>query len=275
MGKVEKMRIGIFYLDGVEIEEAAKELISFFRKRNVEILANEELKKAKHGEDMIIVSLGGDGTFLKASHIGIEIDVPVIGVNLGNLGFLTDVEARDLFDAAEELLKGHFFIDKRSILKCTVVSESSEEKSFYAVNDFILMRYLNSKLLHSEVFIDGVGAGKFRSDGLIVATPTGSTAYALSLNGPIITPLSPVYELVFIAPHKLSARPVVFSDKNTLSLRILSKDPVSFQRDGEELLRLKMFDRLIFKNAEKQLSVAHLKKKNFFDVLNKKFGWGK
>ncbi len=268
------MKIGIFYLDGVEIEEATKELVSFFKKRDVEVLVNDELKNAKHNEDMIIVSLGGDGTFLKASRVGIEIGVPIIGVNLGNLGFLTDVEARDLFDAAEELLKGHFFIDKRAILMCTVISEGSEEKAFYAVNDFILMRYLHGKLLHSEVFINGVNAGKFRSDGLVVATPTGSTAYALSLGGPVITPFSSVYELVFIAPHKLSARPVILSNKDVLSLRILSKDPVSFQRDGEEALRLKIFDRLVFRSAEKQLSVAHLKKKNFFSVLNKKFGWG-
>jgi len=269
------MRIGIFYLDGTEISEIAEELVNFFKKKHIEVLVNNQLKSAEHREDTIIVSLGGDGTFLRASRLGIEIDAPVLGINLGNLGFLTDVEARDLFDAAEELLNEHFFIEKRSILKCTVVSEGAEEKILFAVNDFTLARSLHGKILFTEIFVNGMNTGKFRSDGLVVSTPTGSTAYALSLGGPIITPLSAVYELVFIAPHKLSARPVVFSDADRLSLRILSKDSISLQQDGEELLKLKMFDRITFEKAEKQLSVVHLKKKNFFDILNRKFGWGK
>ena len=268
------MKIGIFYLDGVEIKERAEKLTNFFRKRNIKVFLNEELRSTKPDKDTVIVSLGGDGTFLKASHLGIEMDVPVFGINLGNLGFLTDVEAKDVFNAVEELLKGDFFIEKRAVLKGLRFGEGGKEDTFFAVNDFVLMRSIRERMMFAEIFVNGIRAGKFRSDGIVIATPTGSTAYALSLGAPIITPSASVYELVFIAPHKLSARPVIFSGEDHLSLRILSKEPISFQRDGEEVLKLKMFDRVTFEKAKRELCVVHLKKKNFFDVLNKKFGWG-
>ncbi len=268
------MKIGIFYLDGVEIKETADELANFFRKRNIKVFINEKLRSAKPDKDTVIISLGGDGTFLKASHLGIETGVPVLGINLGNLGFLTDVEARDVFSAAEELLKGDFFIEKRAILKGLSLGEGRKEDTFFAVNDFVLVRSIRERMMFAEVFVNGMRAGKFRSDGIVIATPTGSTAYALSLGAPIITPSALVYELVFIAPHKLSARPVIFSGEDQLSLRILSKEPISFQRDGEEVLKLKMFDRVVFEKADCELCIVHLKKKNFFNVLNKKFGWG-
>ncbi|RLD19937.1 MAG: hypothetical protein DRI33_02200 [Caldiserica bacterium] len=274
MGKDGKMKIGIFYLDGVKIKKTAEELANFFRKRNIKVFINEKLRSAKPDKDSVIISLGGDGTFLKASHLGIEMNVPVLGINLGNLGFLTDVEARDVFNATDELLKGNFFIEKRAVLKGLKLGEGGKEDTFFAVNDFVLVRSIRERMMFAEIFVNGMRAGKFRSDGIVIATPTGSTAYALSLGAPIITPSASVYELVFIAPHKLSARPIIFSGEDHLSLRILSKEPVSFQRDGEEIFKLKMFDRVTFEKANRELRVVHLKKKNFFDVLNKKFGWG-
>ncbi len=268
------MKIGIFYLNNGAIKETANELASFLRKRGVEVLFGPDILDSKDSEKTIIMSLGGDGRVIRAAHIGLKIDVHVIGVNLGNLGFLTDVEARDLFDAAEEVLKGIFFIEKRMTLKMTYFSEKSDEKEFVAINDFVIQRDIKGEILSTEIFVNGMNSGNFRSDGMVISTPTGSTAYSLSLGGPIISPLSDVYLLTFIAPHKLTARPVVFSNKDRVSVRIDSDNLLYLLRDGEEILHLKKFDRLLFRKNENYLKILHLKNKNFFDVLNKKFGWG-
>ncbi len=268
------MRVGIFYLENNGIKETAKELSAFLSKRGVKVIEAEELKKIRSAKGLIIISLGGDGTFLRASGIGLKLDAPVIGVNLGNLGFLTDVEARDLFDAVEELLKGRFEIERRMTITATIVGSKGAEKSFVAVNDFIVQRKINGKILSTEVYVNGMNAGRFRSDGLIVATPTGSTAYSLSVGGPIITPLSEVLLFNFIAPHKLSARPVILSSKDKLSVRILTDGDSYFLADGEMRGTLGKFDRIVFQKNRKYLKIIHLKNKNFFEVLNKKFGWG-
>ncbi len=268
------MKIGIFFLENNGIKETANELASFLQKRGIKVLFREDLIKVKSTKDMVIMSLGGDGTFLRAAHIGLKLDIPVIGVNLGNLGFLTDVEARDLFDAAEEVLKERFFVEKRMTVKMLYFGEKGEEKNFVAINDFVIQRDISGEILKTEIFVNSMNAGYFRGDGAIISTPTGSTAYSLSLGGPIISPLSNVFSLTFIAPHKLTARPVIFSETDKVSIRIISNDSVHLMRDGEEILQLNKFDRLVFQKNSTYLKIIHLKNKNFFEVLNKKFGWG-
>ncbi len=268
------MKVGIFYLENNGIEETAKELAGFFVKKNIKVFKVEELKKLRSAKGLVIISLGGDGTFLRASHLGIRLNSPVIGVNLGNLGFLTDIEARDLFDAAEQLLQGKYEIENRMTLEVTIIGAKGEERHFIAVNDFVVQRRINGKILSVEIYVNGMNAGNFRSDGLVVATPTGSTAYSLSVGGPIISPLSEVYSFVFIAPHKLSSRPVVLSHSDKLSVRIMTEGNSYFLRDGETVATLNKFDRLVFRKSTRYLKILHLKNKNFFEVLNKKFGWG-
>jgi NAD+ kinase len=268
------MRIGIFYLGNSIIEETAKELASFLQRKGVKVLFKEDLIKSKTAKNTIIMSLGGDGTFLRAANIGLKLNTPVLGVNLGNLGFLTDVEARDLFDAAEEVLKGKFLLEKRMTLKMFYLSGKSEETEFVAINDFVIQRNVKGEILDTEIFVNSIKVGRFRSDGVVISTPTGSTAYSLSLGGPIISPLSSVYSMTFIAPHKLTARPVVFSELDKVSIRILSDNTVYLIRDGGEISKLNRYDRLVFQKNSAYLNIIHLKNKNFFEVLNKKFGWG-
>jgi NAD+ kinase len=274
MGNNRIKKVGIFYLDGVYIEELAKELSTYLRKKSVDIVYRDEIKNLSETENLVLISLGGDGTFLKASCLAIKLGVPVFGVNLGSLGFLTDVEGVDIYSAADALLSGDFLIEKRIILKATVISEGIENRVFNAVNDFVLMRSINDRILQSEILANGINVGKFRSDGLVFSTATGSTAYSLSLGGPIVVPNADVFLLAFMAPHKLSARTVVFANSDKVSVRVLSDGQFNVQRDGEEIAKLKMFDRLTIEKSEKDLNIIHLKSKNFFDVLNKKFGWG-
>jgi len=274
MGENRIKKVGIFYLDGIYIEELAKELSSYLSKKGIEIFQKDEIKNLKETKDLILISLGGDGTFLKASCLAIKLKVPIFGVNLGSLGFLTDVEGVDIYSAADAVLSGDFLIEKRVILKAVTVCTGVENREFTAVNDFVLIRGVADRILQAEILANGVDVGKFRIDGLVFSTATGSTAYSLSLGGPIIVPNADVFALVFIAPHKLSARPVIFANSDKVSVRILSDGQFSLQRDGEEVTKLKMFDRITVQKSENELKIIHLKSKNFFDVLNKKFGWG-
>ncbi len=267
------MKMGIFFADGALIEEVAKELCSYLKKKGIGVLSKEELEQLTKSDGITVISLGGDGTFLKASRLAIKIGASVFGVNLGNLGFLTDVEGVDIFSAVDDFIAGKYIVERRMTLRSEISGENVEE-SFIAVNDFVLMRELSDNIIQIEIIANGFEIGKFRADGVVVSTPTGSTAYSLSLGGPIITPQSQVFSLVFAAPHKLSARPVVFSHQDKLVIKILSEGNFTFQRDGENLLRLSRFDRIMISKNDADLNIIHLKSKNFFEVLNKKFGWG-
>jgi len=265
-------KIGIFYKDDPNLIEIAKEVRDYLLRKNIEVVMDDDLFKTELGKDSIILSLGGDGTFLGASRIAIMNDAGVLGINLGNLGFLTDVEGMDIYVAVDKLLKGEYFIEERNTLVAEV--NGIEDQCFHAVNDFIIQKDIFDKILQIEVSVDGNKAGKFRCDGVIISTSTGSTAYALSVGGPIIFPQAEVFELSFIAPHKLSSRPLILSNNNCLELEIESDGNFHFIRDGIEVLKLKKFDRIEFKLNEKRLKIVHIKGKNFFEILNKKFNWG-
>lgn len=266
-------KIGIFYSDFSQVKETVKEVCQFSKKRGFEVIQAEELSKLNEVSDLVVLSLGGDGTFLKASQIALKLDAPVLGVNLGNLGFLTDVEGIDVFSAIEALEGGSYFQEERTTLKLEYLSEDKEGE-YFAINDFVVSRSLESKILQCEVTYNELLAGKFRADGFVVSSPTGSTAYSLSLGGPIVTPRSDVFMLTFIAPHKLSARPVVFAAREKITIKVMSKGDFSLQRDGVTVEKLEVYDRLSFMLNSKILKVLHIKQKNFFEVLNKKFGWG-
>lgn len=265
-------KIGIFYKDEPYLSEVAREIEKYLLKKGIEVYKNGDLEKISDGKDSVVLSLGGDGTFLGASRIAMNIGAAVLGINLGNLGFLTDVEGMDVFIAIEKLLKGEFTVEER--LALTAIVNGEEALEFSGINDFVIMKHIEDKILKIDVAINGLKAGKFRCDGAVVSTATGSTAYALSVGGPVIAPQVNVYELSFIAPHKLSARPLVLGELDKLEIEIESQGNFVFLRDGLKVLDLKMFDRIEFRKNEKNLKIAHIRGKNFFEVLNKKFGWG-
>ncbi|MGC9124728.1 MAG: NAD(+)/NADH kinase, partial [Caldisericaceae bacterium] len=163
-------KLSVFSADGNLTEEVSKELISYLEKNGVLVVPREELEHMTPGNEITIVSLGGDGTFLKASRIALKIGASVFGVNLGSLGFLTDIEGVDVFSAVDSFLEGNYFIEKRMTMRAKVSGENIED-SFYAVNDFVVMRELRDKILQTEAIINGFEVGKFRSDGFVVSTP--------------------------------------------------------------------------------------------------------
>ncbi|HEM55884.1 MULTISPECIES: NAD(+)/NADH kinase [Caldisericum] len=272
MGKSNVKKVGIFYKDEPYFVEKAREVELYLKRKNIEVYENNDFESLEEDDSLILISLGGDGTFLGASRIALKLNASVLGINFGNLGFLTDVEGMDIFIALEKLLNGEYFIEERMTLLGEL--NRNEEETFCSVNDFVVLRKIEEKILQFEVAVNGVKSGRFRCDGFIVSTATGSTAYALSVGGPIIVPQARVFELNYIAPHKLSARPLVLSENDVLEIEIESDGNFDFIRDGLKVKNVKKFDRLEFRRHPRNLKIVHLKGKNFFDVLNKKFGWG-
>lgn len=265
-------KIGIIYKEEPYFVGIAREVEQYLQKKGVEVFKNTDVDNLSSGEGLILVSLGGDGTFLKASQRAIRFNVPLLGINLGNLGFLTNVEGDDVFESIERLLRGDFSIEERSTIRAKITKE--ENKFFVAANDFILQRSIEEKILTLKVFINDFEAGTFRCDGAIVSTATGSTAYALSVGGPIIVPNAPVFELSFVAPHKLSQRPLILSCMEKLEIEVFSDSRCYLLRDGVKVFECKQHDRFTFDKNTNNLKVIHIQDKNFFDILNKKFGWG-
>lgn len=266
------MKIGIIYKDTIVAKNLSNEIEAFLKGKNIDVFYVDEKCDLS---DSIIISLGGDGTLLKAFQYAYKFDIPILGINLGGLGFLTDVEKEDLYDALEKLIKNNFSIEKRKVLEGAILRKGKTYKYYYAFNDFVIAKTLLSPIISIEIFIDGTSVGKIKGDGVIVATPNGSTAYSLSAGGPIVSPKCEAFILTTLCSHKLSSRPLVLSSKEKLSIKIVeSNGEVLLIEDGIKREDILESDHLIFKIADRDAKLIRLKEKNFYLVVNSKFNWG-
>lgn len=266
------MKIGILYKNTVEAKNLSKEIEHYLTENGNEVVFVDESVDLK---DSIILSLGGDGTLLKAFQFAYKFDIPILGINLGGLGFLTDVEREDVFDALQKLINKKFSIENRKVLEGGILREGKKLKKYYAFNDFVISKEILSPIISLEIFIDGVSVSKVKGDGIIISTPNGSTAYSLSAGGPIVSPKCDVYILTTLCSHKLTSRPVVLSSKEKLSINVIeSEGDVLFIEDGIKRENILKNDHLIFKIAERDAKLIRLKEKNFYLVVNSKFNWG-
>jgi NAD+ kinase len=176
----------------------------------------------------VIISVGGDGTFLKAAGYSFKRQIPVMGINVGNLGFLTEVNLKDYTVAIDDLLKGSFKIEERMLLEMLIRRGKStirdNDEAFTALNEFTLTRNMMSKIIDLEVIVNGLDVISYRADGIIIATPTGSTAYSLSAGGPIVEPMNESVIITPLCAHSLFARSMVISPRNNLEIRLKSKN---------------------------------------------------
>ena len=216
----------------------------------------------------IIVCLGGDGTFLKAARNTIVNGIPILGVNLGTLGFLTEVEPKDIEAAIDAILENKFYIDKRLILK-VVIKNQEGTITDYAINDAVISRVALSRIIHLDVYVSGAFVDSFPGDGLIISTPTGSTAYSLSAGGPIVQPGVESFILSPICPHSLNSRPIVTPSNE--KLEILIEDSFSesamITLDGQIGYQLRAGDRIEITKANETINIASINKHNFYDIL--------
>lgn len=232
----------------------------------------ESIRDLARRTDLILV-LGGDGTMLRAAREVAGHDTPLLGVNAGNLGFLTAIPPRDATRALKRIWAGEFDIEERSLLE-GVVSSAGSRDPILALNDFVVARGLTSRLIELEVLVHGELLTRYRCDGLIVSSPTGSTAYSLAAGGAIVSPDAEVLMLTPICPHTLSIRPVVVSLDAEVDVRLVSSRQVAtLAADGQQHVDLEAGDQVRIARSRRTVRLIRLNGHNFFSTLRQKFGW--
>jgi NAD+ kinase len=233
------------------------------------INSNEKISEM----DFMLV-LGGDGTFLSCARAVEHHDTPILGIHLGDLGFLAKVTLDDIFQRLDQVAKGDYLIEKRSMVKAVLKKRGSEKVS-YGLNDFVVTSGESHRLLVSEVFVNGRRVSEYRSDGLIVATPTGSTAYSLSSGGPIIAPDVDSFVITPISAHSLNSRPLVVSNKSSIEIKFSNyNQDIIFITDGQLHEILRPNDVALISNSNFQIGLIDFDDTDYFHTLRIKMGWG-
>jgi len=213
----------------------------------------------------LIISLGGDGTLLRAARLAAVEDIPVFGVNLGGLGFLTQIGINDLEKSLEKLYQGRYFLDER---------KEEEIKKFTALNDVVIGKGAFARIICLATYVNNDYVITYSADGLVVSTSTGSTAYSLSAGGPIVNPNINSIILTPICPHTLSARPLIIGENDQLKIKLeSSEEKVMVTIDGQEGFVLKPKDEVMIKRSEHKARLITFKEKSFYAILREKLRW--
>lgn len=257
-------------------KEKAKEVCNFLKQKlirlyKVNIISSESLSKdICFGE--LIACIGGDGTILKVGPYAVEQRVPVLGINLGGLGYLAEFNFKEALKQIQDYFNNKPIIQERIVLKVMY-----KNNYFYAINDCVI-KHISSKICNIEVRINNEFITQIIGDGIIIATPTGSTAYSLACGGSITEPSTDVLLLTPISPHTLSIRPIVVSSDKKIEIRIpqyKSNKNLLLSLDGQNDFKLSIGDKIEIFSSEKKLLFLPNKKKSFFKILTQKLAWGK
>ena len=275
--------------DPESVRGTLRRLSTHLRTRAVEVLLDAEsahLLDAAVGAALplhelgarcdLVVVIGGDGTLLHAARAMAPYGVPLLGINLGRLGFLVDVSPDDIETAIDQVLAGEFVSDHRSMLRAAVVAATGSERSDAALNDVAIHKWNTARMIEFETYIDGVFVNAQRSDGLIVATPTGSTAYALSGGGPLVDPALDAILLVSICPHDLSNRPLVVPGNRRIEVRVREQDQghVQVTCDGQSECQLPPHAWVRIDRHPDRACLLHPKGHDHYQILHAKLHWG-
>jgi len=248
----------------IEADTAAKLGLSNYTAMDVDAIG-------QHCDLCLVV--GGDGTMLGIGRRLAQFKVPLIGINQGRLGFITDIALDHYATTLAPMLTGHYEVDDRSLMHAQVMRDGRCVFSALAMNDVVVNRGATSGMVELRVEVDGHFVASQRADGLIIATPTGSTAYALSAGGPLLHPSTPGWVLVPIAPHTLSNRPLVLSHAAEIAIEIVAGRDASANFDMQSLASLMHGDRIVVRRSEHQVRFLHPKGWTYFDTLRQKLHW--
>lgn len=239
-------------------------------------LKNNVIKSSDEFEELdFILSLGGDGTFLSLVRALGNLSTPILGVHLGDLGFLAKVILSDTFTRLNQIIKGHFIIEKRMLARASIIS-SRGSKSFVALNDFVFSNGESHRMITLNVKVDGSFVGLYKSDGLIISTPTGSTAYSLSSGGPIITPSVDSLIITPASAHTLTSRPLVVPGDSVISVEFSNAGKsVLFVADGQLVDPLSVQCKVEVTRNNFSVNLIDFKDSDYFDTLRTKMGWGR
>jgi len=223
----------------------------------------------------LIVVLGGDGTLLSVARIAHTADVPILGVNLGSLGFLTEISLDELYSTLTSVLEGRYAIEPRMLLSANLMRGGKTVGEYHVLNDVVINKGALARIVSMKVRVNGQYMTSYRADGLIIATPTGSTAYSLSAGGPIIHPSMHALVLSPICPFDLANRPIVVPDQSILEVELTTaNEDVRVTLDGQEGCEFLTGDVLLVKKAESSIKLIQAQDKNYYQLLRKKLHWG-
>ncbi len=269
------------------VAEPMKTLASYLTKSGIGVIATQDSAatmqaRAVNEVDIaadadLIIAIGGDGTMLHAAALTGNGKVPLLGVNRGRLGFLADVSPAEMLQNLEQILGGQYSRETRLQLVAKITSPNGDVRSSVALNDIVLQRRDTGRMLDFETRIDNRFVNSHSGDGLIVATPTGSTAYALSCGGPIIEPLLDAVVVVPICPHTLSDRPIVIPSGLDIAVTLLQRDDTKAEVsiDGHSLGELDPDDRLLISESENRITLIHPPGYDYYEILRSKLHWGR
>ena len=281
------MRVGVVSKPHrTEFARSLEEILQWLERRGCETLVEEGVlenfrlsgypgvtrEEMPSKVDAIIV-FGGDGTILSVARAIGGNNAPILAVNLGSLGFLTEVTLDELFEALERLLKGEHRIDERRLLDATVKRSDGSSTSFHALNDVVITKGALARIIQLDAYIDDDFMATFLADGLIIATPTGSTAYSLAAGGPIVLPSLACTVVTPICPHTLTNRPLVFPPESEIRIILTSGDDVMLTVDGQQGVELAAEDEIVCTSSRLRIELIKPHNKSFFDVLREKLKW--
>ncbi|MDP7656449.1 MAG: NAD(+)/NADH kinase [Roseibacillus sp.] len=252
----------------------ARGIEAVLQKESAELIGAEGVERSWEGAQLVI-SLGGDGTLLDTVHRMGSCEVPVAGVNIGTLGFLTACTAGDVDEFAAVLARGEQEIVERVVLQVSMEDQSGVERSFMALNEVVLMRGATGRLISLEARVNGELLNHYRADGLIVATPTGSTAYSLAAGGPLIGEQAGVFVITPICPHSLSDRSLVLEDSSMIEVAAdgVHSEAILFTVDGRDVLRLGEGSVVRIEKGSSPLQLVRLPGRSHYENLRGKLGW--
>ena len=221
----------------------------------------------------VAIVLGGDGTMLSVARLLAPYRIPLIGINQGRLGFMTDIPLHTMIASVSSILQGEFLPEERMLLQSSVMRDNVEVAQHLALNDIVINRGAMGQMIEFEIFVDNQFVYSQRADGLVVASPTGSTAYALSSGGPILHPTLTGIALVPLCPHALTNRPIIVDDKADIELRIITADDPRVHFDGQVTLDLQRDDCVRLRRSEYTICFLHPPGYSYFAMLRQKLHW--
>jgi NAD+ kinase len=273
--------------DKAELNSIAPEVAAWLRKHGYSVLVdretaayvsgdrNVERKKIAAERPRFVVVLGGDGTMLAAARAVAQAQIPILGVNLGSLGFLTEVALEELYETLDAIDRGRCAIEKRAMVHCEVMRSGKTVSSHDALNDAVVNKTDLARIADFDIFIDDEFVANYKADGIIVATPTGSTAYSLAAGGPILLPDVAALVITPVSPHALTNRPLVVRDTSEIAVAVRSAAGAAMLSiDGQVGERLKDGDRIVCRKSQLSVQLLTMKSRTFFDVLRTKLKWG-
>ncbi len=272
--------------DRTEVAQIVPGLVRWLGEHGYEVVTDLETARFTGGKESVprsqlgsrpldlVIVLGGDGTLLSAARATAAVDVPLLGVNLGSLGFLTEVPPQSLYTMLDAIAQGRATVEHRVLMECTLLRGDEVRGNYLVFNDAVVNKTALARLNTYDLFIDRIFVSSYRADGMIVATPTGSTAYSLSAGGPVLMPNVGALVVTPVAPHSLTHRPLVVPDSSEIEILLRSEEEVAYlSLDGQPGLDLSDGDRVRCRRSQHTVNLFRTGT-DFFQLLRSKLKWG-